>query len=142
MINKLISSVILAACFPILAITPSHQASLLFIFISGNKLVATFRLAVALIMFAVSFRLINFSLLSKNKQLYTGLGLIVFGIFMVVMTSVDYFLYDYMKLLDVFIVLEAGIILCNNALITTQKRAPALANSKKRSKPRMTLSRA
>lgn len=133
--NRLISSVILAACFPIMAILPSHPASLLFIFISGNKWVSTARLAVALILVALSFNLIKLPRSARKPLLATGLGLIAFSLVALLATSFGSFLYDYMKILDIMITTEAGIIVCATALALPQAAA-ARAASRNRAKAR------
>lgn len=133
--NRIISSVILAACFPIMAILPSHPASLLFIFISGDKWVSTVRLAVALILVALSFNLIKLPRSARKPLLMTGLGLITFSLVALLATSFGSFLYDYMKILDIMITAEAGIIVCATALALPQV-GPARAARRKTAKSR------
>jgi hypothetical protein len=143
MTNKIISSIILVAAFPIMAITPTNPDSLLFIFISNNKFVATARLALALVLVAISFGLISFNQVTKKTFLYVGLGLIATGLIAGLASSLGSFLYDYLKLLDVLIILEAGIILCSIALLPTPKPSRASAAGRKKSaKPRVALRQA
>ncbi|MDB5160805.1 MAG: hypothetical protein JWO96_185 [Candidatus Saccharibacteria bacterium] len=144
MTNKIISSVILAAAFPIMAITPSNSDSLLFIFISNNKFVATARLALALGMVALSFNLFNFfSTIAKKTFLYSGFGFIIFGLAAGLASSLGSFFYDYLKVLDVMTILEAGIILCSTALLVKAPKAKTRRSaSKKQAKPRVALRQA
>jgi hypothetical protein len=141
MTNKIISSIILVAAFPIMAITPTNSDSLLFIFISNNRFIATARLALALALAAISFGLISFNRIAKKTFLYVGLGLIVGGMITGLASSLGSFLYDYLKLLDVLIILEAGIILCSIALLPVRKpsRRVSASHSKKSTKPRVAL---
>jgi hypothetical protein len=141
-INKITSSVILAVSFAIMAILPRHPASLLFIFVAGNKWVSAIRLALALGLFALSFGIIR-PARGFRSMLSIGCGLIVLGLIAFMATSFGYFLYDYMKILDVMIVLESGIILCSMALEsqpvnkTVRRHVPAKAKAKRRSKPKV-----
>jgi accessory gene regulator protein AgrB len=134
--NKVISSVILLACFPIMAILPTHPASLLFIFVSGNKWVSAVRLAVALIMFALSFGFIRPRQNAQRLWLGSGLGLIGFGVFALLITSLGSFLYDYIKIMDVMIITEAGIIVCSMALTHPTVKAAAPVKAKNRRRPK------
>jgi hypothetical protein len=118
--NKVISSVILAACFPVMAIIPSHPASLLFIFISGNKWVGTIRLAIALVLIAISFGLFRLRPSAKKPLLAVGTCFILFGVIALLATSLGSFMYSYIKIMDVMILLEAGIILCSAAITQTE----------------------
>jgi len=122
-INRIISTVILAASFSIMAIVPDHPASLLFIFISGNKWVGTIRMIIALVLLALSFNLIRPSESTRKPLLYGGVSLIFFGLISLLATSLGSFLYDYVKIMDVYILLETGIISCSIAL--TAEPAPS-----------------
>lgn len=138
--NRIISSVILAACFPIMAILPSHPASLLFIFVSGNKWVSTIRLALALILLALSFGLIRLPKSARKPLIVTGLGMISFSFVALLATSLGSFLYDYMKILDVMITMEAGIIFCSLAMAMAER--PQAVKAKKRAKAKAMAARA
>lgn len=122
MLNKLISSIVLACSFAVMPASGKSPGSLLFLFISPNKWIGTIRLAVALILFFVSFRSLSqyFSRFPKlQKELFlAGLTLIGLGLISTLESSLGTIFYDYLKPLDLMIILECGIVLTGIALST------------------------
>jgi hypothetical protein len=66
----------------------------------------------------------------------SGLGLIGFGVFALLITSLGSFLYDYIKIMDVMIITEAGIIVCSMALTHPTVKAAAPVKAKNRRRPK------
>lgn len=120
MLNKLISTIILTCSFAVMPASSKAPSSLLFLFISPNKWVGTIRLALALTIFFVSFRTLTayFSRFPKlqKRLLITGLTLIGFGLISTLESSLGTIFYDYLKPLDLMIVLECGIIVTTISL--------------------------
>jgi hypothetical protein len=116
MLNKLTSSVMAATAFAVMVVTPSNPSSMLFIFISNNKFIATARLVVALIMVAISFEFVRFGANARRPLLFSGLAFIAAGFVSVFVSPVLYGLYDYVKIMDILIAMELGVLLCTTAL--------------------------
>jgi hypothetical protein len=134
MTNKVISTILLAVSFPVLEATPSHPNSLLFLFMSNNKIVATVRLALALILFAVSFNYLRLThKVVQRIVLFIGVALILFGGLCLAQTSLGSMLYNYIKLLDMMVIVEAGVVLASASLIAGATKSPKVASTKTRS---------
>ena len=138
MVNKVISSVIFTSSLVFLALANSQPDNLLFLFLSNNKLIAVSR-----VILAAGMMLLSFKSLLHNKKLrqsvkFSGLSLIGFGVLSMLITSLGSALYDYIKLIDIMIIAEAGVIYTSCAithqLVATKKAQPAKANMKLRQK--------
>lgn len=121
--NKLISSIMLACSFAVMPLSGSHPDNLLFIFISPSRWAGVIRLLLALTMFFISFASLKgfndlISRHSKGRPLTLGLGmgLIAFGLFGALESSLGTVFFDYLKPLDIMIILETGIIISSAAL--------------------------
>jgi len=123
MLNKLTSTVILACSFAVMPETGKHPDSLLFLFISPNRWVSTLRLILAIGLFLISFNtlsnIFSHSYKLRKNLLGSGLFMIGFGLIGTLESSLGSIFYDYLKPLDLMIILEAGIILSSLALVTT-----------------------
>lgn len=127
MLNKIISSVLLMFSFVIMPYASKAPDGLLFLFASPNKWVGTFRLALALVLFFISFKSLsklfaNFPQL-RRISLISGLALIAFGLFSSLETSLGTVFYDYLKPLDLMVLLEAGIVATSMSLTTKVARS-------------------
>jgi|GEM_PF-5261310 len=138
MVNKVISSVIFTSSLVFLALANGQPDNLLFLFLSNNKLIAVSR-----VVLASGMMLLSFKSLLHNKKLrqgikFTGLFLIGFGALSMLITSLSSALYNYIKLIDILIIAEAGVIYTSCAitqqLATAAKAKPAKANMKLRQK--------
>jgi predicted MFS family arabinose efflux permease len=129
MLNKLTSTVILTFSFAVMPETGKHPDSLLFLFTSPNQWVSTLRLILAIILFLISFNTFSHFFSHNHKlrksMLNAGLFMIVFGLVSTLETSLGSVFYDYLKPLDLMIILEAGIVLSSLALATTPVKRPA-----------------
>lgn len=130
-----------ATAFAVMVVTPSNPGSLLFIFISNNKIIATARLAIALVMVAISFDFIRFGNRARKPLLYAGLAFISLGLVTALVSPVLYSLYDYLKIMDLLIAMEFGVLLCNTALKPATVKIHR-AKARKSLKPRVALRQA
>lgn len=128
MLNKVASTVILTSSFAVMPETGRHPDSLLFLFISPNRLVSTVRLLLAIILFLISFNafsnLFSRSHTLRKNMLRAGLLLIAFGLISTLESSLGSIFYDYLKPLDLMIILEAGILVSSIALVATPIKQP------------------
>ena len=135
MLNKFISAIILTCSFSVMPITGKEPDNLLFLFISPNKWVGTIRLALTLIVFFISFKTFSkyFVMYPKlNRSLLAfGLIMIAFGLISSLEASLGTVFYDYLKPLDLMIILETGIVATSLALSTV----PLLQAAQKSTKP-------
>lgn len=115
--NKVISSVLLLTSIAITAVTPSHQDSLLFIFASPNFVIAAARVMVSYGLFWLSFSEYKPSKQNEKAFLIAGATLVGLGMAAVFATSFGYFLWNYLKILDIMIMMEVGIILMAAAVV-------------------------
>lgn len=116
MTNKIISSVILTASIVFFALSSSQPDNLLFLFLSPDQSVGLSRILLAIGMVAVSFKSFLSSERLRSAAKYGGLALMAFGMSTILFTSLSSALYSYIKLLDVMIIAEAGIIYTSCAL--------------------------
>ena len=128
MLNKLISSIILSCSFAVMPAAGKAPDTILSLFISPNRWVSTIRLALALLVFFGCFKTF-----SKYFIRYSNLrgGLLVAGTILI--TSLGTIFYDYLKPLDLMIILEAGIIttsLALTAMPTAKNTLPSTKNAK------------
>lgn len=137
MLNKLISTVVLGCSFAVMPASGKDPDGLLFLFISPNKWVGTIRLALALALFFISFKTFSKSF-ARNKKLQkgllvSGLAFIAFGLVSSLEASLGTIFYDYLKPLDLMIILEAGIIMSTMALtsLPTAKTRPVVTKTRK-----------
>lgn len=115
--NKIISLFFLAVSIVLLALSNSNPNNLLFLFVSNEPVANIARLMLTSGMTLFSFRRVITSKNFRNYVKYTGFGLMIFGFYS--MISLGGLMYDYVKLLDVFILAEAGVIFTTIALTTT-----------------------
>jgi hypothetical protein len=135
MVNKVISTIILATSVVFLALANSQPDNLLFLFVSSNKLIAASRVLLAAGMVLLSFKGLVSSPRFRQGVKYFGLSLIAFGALSMVITNLGSALYDYMKLLDVMMIAEAGVIFTSCAItLPAELSAPKLKTSKGRMK--------
>jgi hypothetical protein len=143
MLNKLISSVVLSCSFAVMPATGKEPESLLFLFISPNKWVGTVRLALAIILFVLSFKSLTYLFAAypklQNRLLIAGLVMIAFGVVVSVEASLGTFFYDYLKPLDLMIILEAGIITASVALANqpSTKALPVRSKKSRKTTPKL-----
>ena len=115
--NKIISLFFLAVSIVLLALSKSNPDNLLFLFVSNEPVANIARLMLTSGMTLFSFRRVITSRNFRDYVKYTGFGLMIFGFYS--MISLGGLMYDYVKLLDVFILGEAGVIFTTIALTTT-----------------------
>lgn len=128
--NKIISLIMLAATVAFLALSRSDPNNLLFLFVSPEPVANVARLTLAIGMTLLSFRRIISSRSFRNCVKYAGFSLIIFGFYS--MIGIGGLINDYIKLLDVFIMAEAGIVLTTIALTTTvELRSTAMKEASK-----------
>ena len=123
MVNKVISGVMLTTSIVFLALANSQPDNILFLFLSSNKLIAVSRIVLAAGMVALSFKGLIEKEKTRQSVKYAGLGLILFGILSMLMTGLSSAMYDYVKLIDVMIIAEAGVIFTSCALTLPQAQS-------------------
>jgi hypothetical protein len=131
MTNKIISSVILTTSIVFSILAAANPNNLLFLFASSNDVISISRLILA-----VGMVLLSFKGLVNNKEMklavkYLGLVLILFGGLSMLITPLGSAIYNYVKLLDVMIIAEAGVIFTSCAITLPQVPAKAPARRKK-----------
>lgn len=117
MTNKIISSVIFTTSVVFWALANANPDNLLFLFVSASPVANIARVVLGAGMMLLSFRRVLSSKQARSFVQYLGFGLVAFGAYS--MLTVGGAMYDYIKLLDVFIIAEAGIIFTTCALTTT-----------------------
>lgn len=131
MTNKIISSTILSSSIVFLALASSQPDNLLFLFLSPDQSVGLSRVLLAIGMMTVSFKGFIDSERLRYAAKYFGLALIAFGMSSLLITSLGSALYSYVKLLDVMIIAEAGIIFTSCALALPKRRVMATVKTAK-----------
>ncbi len=117
MTNKIISLFLLTVSIVFLVLSKSNPDNLLFLFVSNEPVANIARLTLASGITLISFRRIISSKSFRNFVKYLGFSLIIFGLYS--MVAIGGLMYDYVKLIDVFILAEAGIVFTTVALTTT-----------------------
>jgi hypothetical protein len=120
MVNKVISSVILTTSVVFLALANSQPDNLLFLFLSPNELIGISRVVLGVGMVLLSFKGLLSNARIRQAVKYGGLSLMAFGVLCMLITPLSSALYDYLKLLDIMIVAEAGVIFTSCALSIPQ----------------------
>jgi hypothetical protein len=98
-------------------------------------MVGTLRILLAAAMMLLAFRNVLFNQQVRSAVLYTGICLISFGVMAMLLTELSSALYDYVKLIDLFIITEAGIVFTTAAITSPLTSAmPRRATAKLRQK--------
>ena len=118
MTNRVIAITMLGAAMGFFALGQSNPNSMLFLFAASNPLTAYLRLFLALAMVIISFNRVLINKQVRTGVMYIGLALLTFTAYSTLMLGTKT-MYDYVKLLDLFIIAEAGVMLTYYSLTTT-----------------------
>lgn len=140
-INRVISITMLGASLGFFALAQTNANSMLFLFASSKPLTAYLRLILALAMVVISFNRVLINKRFREVAMYAGFFLLALTAYSTLMLGTKG-LNDYVKLLDLYIIAEAGVMLSYYSLTSTielqsteakaaaknAKKAPALVS--------------